>query len=217
MIVEQTEDKFKPADGTSSEPVSGDSSPLPFAVAGLSNAEGFSSALPHRSSLVRNTSNPTQNEGGTTLKHKIVRPQQKAQYDSFSAGSVQSYDQGTSNSTSNIASPTEGVPGKTSSPFALFTLANDGVPSGKLPAATITRTESYFSSVHIQTTETRVTEIPAQGQAHVQPDTNVDEMFPITQEEWEFGIMNVSEDIFDSLMTIGATDLGPVDWNSPAQ
>ena len=213
MIVEQTEDGTKPADATtSSQPGSGVPSPTPFAAGGLSRGEGFSSVLPHRASPARNTSNPGQNDAGTMPKHKLVRPQQKSQYDSFSAESGQSYDQGTSNSTSNIASPTEDLSGNANSLSTLFTLANDGIRPGKVPSATATNTESYFNSDHLQTAEIGVTGFLAEGQAYVPPDVNNEGMFPITEEAWEFGMMNASEDIYDSLM-----NMGPIDWETPAQ
>ncbi len=213
MIVEQTEDRIKPADGTSSSgPMSGVPSPSPFAAAGLSKEETFNSVLPHRASPARNISNPAQNDAGTAAKHQIGRPQQNSQHYSFSADSMQNYDQGTSNSTSNIASPTEGMPGTASSPFTLYTLASDGIPSGKVPTTTTSSTESYFTSDHLQTAVIGVAELSAQGQAYVPPNANAEEILPITQEAWEFAMMNVLEDSYDSLMA-----MGPTDWESPAQ
>lgn len=207
MIVEQTEGGKYPTVGSSAQNSGSLLQKSSLPVQG-NTKKGFSAVLPQRSA---STSTPPKNGADEIPMHKFVRPKQPVEFDSLSAGSVQSNERGGSSSNSNKASPASNSGGPSTSSLPYLFGVRDGASSGELATSTMTSTTSYFNTRDLPATGISATGLSAETQAYMGENASPEDMFPITQEAWDFGMMNVSEDIYDSLM-----NMAPTDWDNRA-
>jgi len=207
MIVEQTEGSKYPTVGSSAPNFGTLLAKTPSLVRG-NDTKGFSAVLPQRSA---GTSTPPKNGADGIEMHKFVRPKQNVEFDSFSSGNGQSNERGGSSSNSSKASsaPNSRVPFTSSVPHLLD--VRDGVSFGDLPTGTVTSTPSYLNSSDLPTTGISATGLTTETQAYMVEHASPEDMFPITQTAWDFDMMNVSEDMYNSLMS-----MAPTDWDKPA-